>query len=169
MLFEMQSKATLIALCKELTRENVNLKSQLERDSDLKNRLTSLEKLTHMGQEFSCKKIFARVIGRHLSPWFESVTLNRGEAQGIKKNAIVLAHFGVVGKVTKVFENFSTVSLTSCPKFRLAVCLDNFSVPMIFSGGGASYVPDATGHYGWKASGTVKNIPMEAEPMLKKS
>jgi cell shape-determining protein MreC len=71
-----------------------------------------------------------------------------------------------VGKVTEVFENFSTANLSSSPKFRLAVCLENCPLPMVFTGNGAHYPTDGKG-YGWQISATVKNIPMEAESLLK--
>ena len=42
--------------------------------------------------------VAAQIIGRDPLPWFGTVTINRGEADGVRKNMAVLSPFGVVGQ-----------------------------------------------------------------------
>ncbi|MDR2807217.1 MAG: rod shape-determining protein MreC [Puniceicoccales bacterium] len=166
--FETQSQKTLAQLCQALAQENAALKLQLEQNFDLKERYVALENLTQIGQRYTYKKVFAHVIQRNVSAWFESLKLDKGKSHGVKENAIAVAYCGIVGKVTEVFEKFSTVTLTSSPKFRLAVCLENFRMPMIFLGNGYRYKRNSSGKYELKASGSLKNIPIRAQPFLYK-
>ncbi len=42
--------------------------------------------------------VAAQVIGRDPLPWFGTVTINKGEADGVRKNMAVLSPFGVAGQ-----------------------------------------------------------------------
>jgi rod shape-determining protein MreC len=168
LLFETQSRETLINLCRELANENISLKMQLQQNFDLKNRLEALENLTQIGQQLAHKKIFARVIRRDVTAWFESITLNKGKLEGVRENAIVVANGDIVGKITAVAENSSTATLSSSPKFRLAVCLENFASPMIFMGNGHAYGRNQSGKCELKTRGILKNIPTHAAVFLTK-
>ena len=42
--------------------------------------------------------VAAQIIGRDPLPWFGTVTINKGEADGVRKNMAVLSPFGVVGQ-----------------------------------------------------------------------
>jgi rod shape-determining protein MreC len=167
-LFETQSRETLIRLCKELSNENAALRMQLQGDFDLRDRLAALENLTQIGQRLSHGKIFARVIGRQRAAWFESVTLDRGRAEGVREGAVIIAGGGIVGKIAEVFEHFSIATLASSPKFRLAVCSENCATPMIFTGNGHTYNRGPSGQWALKMRGTLKNIPLDAGSFLAK-
>ncbi|MDR0590827.1 MAG: rod shape-determining protein MreC [Puniceicoccales bacterium] len=167
-LFETQPRETLIRLCKELSNENAALRMQLRENFDLQNRLAALENLTQIGQRLPHKKIFVRVIGRDIAAWFESVTLNKGRAEGVREGAIVIADGGIVGKITEIFEHFSVATLASSPKFRLAVCSENCATPMIFTGNGHTYNRGPSGKWELKMLGTLKNIPLDAGSFLAK-
>jgi rod shape-determining protein MreC len=42
--------------------------------------------------------VAAQIIGRDPLPWFGTLTINKGEADGVRKNMAVLSPFGVVGQ-----------------------------------------------------------------------
>lgn len=46
--------------------------------------------------------VAARVIGRETSTWFRSLTLDRGSADGIAKDMVVINNDGLIGHVTSV-------------------------------------------------------------------
>jgi rod shape-determining protein MreC len=168
LLFETQSREALVRLCKELANENAALRMRLQRDFDLRDRLSALENLTQMGQGLSHGKVFARVIGRQRAAWFDSVTLDKGRAEGVREGAIVIAGGGIVGKIAEVFEHFSIATLASSPKFRLAVCAENCATPIIFTGNGHTYIRNSSGQWALKMLGTLKNIPPDAGSFLAK-
>jgi rod shape-determining protein MreC len=55
--------------------------------------------------------ITARVVGRERSSLFKTVVINRGSLDGITAGAPVLTHEGIVGRITDVSWNVSTVLL----------------------------------------------------------
>lgn len=57
-----------------------------------------LDELLRFRSTFSGAAIAAQIIGRDPLPWSRTVTINKGEADGIGKNAAVLSQFGVVGQ-----------------------------------------------------------------------
>lgn len=65
--------------------------------------------------EFETKEpyagIAARVIGRDIQHWNQSILINRGGAEGVKKDAAVVSPQGVVGKVIEVAPHISRVLL----------------------------------------------------------
>src|SRR5262249_30724941 len=53
----------------------------------------------------------AQIIGRDPLPWFSTVTINKGEADGVQKNMAVLSPFGVVGQTTTISAHSARVLL----------------------------------------------------------
>lgn len=55
--------------------------------------------------------VSASVVGRNPSNWFKTLTINRGEADGIQKNMVVMTSLGLVGHVINVSSNSAEVVL----------------------------------------------------------
>lgn len=55
--------------------------------------------------------VSASVVGRNPSNWFKTVTINRGDSDGIKKNMVVMTSLGLVGHVINVSSNSAEVVL----------------------------------------------------------
>lgn len=101
-----------------LQKENLMLKqkiAELEREN---NRLREevlasgrLQSLLQFRDKNFPSSIPAQVIGKDPSSWFKSITLNRGERDGVKKGMAVIASQGVVGQILKTSPNYSTVLL----------------------------------------------------------
>jgi rod shape-determining protein MreC len=53
----------------------------------------------------------AEVIGRDPSPWFKTIIVNKGKAEGVRKGAPVLVPEGIVGLVVEVAGNYSKILL----------------------------------------------------------
>jgi len=60
--------------------------------------------------------IIARVIGRHPSNWFRTVTVDRGQNAGVQKNMVVINPDGLVGKVIEVSSESAEVLLLTDPE-----------------------------------------------------
>jgi rod shape-determining protein MreC len=53
----------------------------------------------------------AEVIGQDPSSWFKSVTIDRGERDGVKKGMAVISPAGVIGQVLKTAPHYASVLL----------------------------------------------------------
>lgn len=80
---------------KELETENEKLKDLLDLNSSLSN----------------YEKVSATVINRNMNYWLESFTIDKGEANGIKKNMAVVGNGGLIGYISQVSNSTSTVKL----------------------------------------------------------
>ncbi len=70
-----------------------------------------LRELLQFREKNSSSMIGAEVIGRDPSFWFKSVTIDKGEKDGVKKGTAVISPTGVIGQVLKVAPHYATVLL----------------------------------------------------------
>jgi rod shape-determining protein MreC len=70
-----------------------------------------LNKLMGMRDMLPAPSIAAAVIGEDSSPWFRTVTIDRGGEDGIKEGMPVVGSAGVVGRIVKVARGSSRVLL----------------------------------------------------------
>ena len=70
-----------------------------------------LKQLMGIRQMLDVPTLSARVVGRERSSLFKTVLINRGSLDGVTAGAPVLTHEGIVGRVTDVSWNVSTVLL----------------------------------------------------------
>lgn len=68
-------------------------------------------KLLQFREEGSGPMITAEVIGRDPSSWFRSVTINKGEMEGVNKGMAVISPDGAIGQVLKTSLHYATVLL----------------------------------------------------------
>ena len=67
---------------------------------------------------FQSDGVLAEVISFSQNPYERVVTINKGSDHGVKPNSVVLARGSLVGFVTEVRSNRSTIQLISDPNFR---------------------------------------------------
>lgn len=101
-----------------LRRENERLKmkiADLQRENDqMKEKVLSYERLRRLLQfreTLSSAVIAAEVVGRDPSSWFKSITLNKGEREGVRKGMAVISAEGVIGQIFKTAPSHSVVLL----------------------------------------------------------
>jgi rod shape-determining protein MreC len=70
-----------------------------------------LHKLLQFREKISPSVIATEVIGQDPSSWFKSVTLNKGEKDGVRKGMAVISPEGVIGQILKTAPHYSTVLL----------------------------------------------------------
>ena len=70
-----------------------------------------LRKLLQFREKMSTSTIAAEVIGQDPSSWFKSVTINKGERDGVQKGMAVISPEGVVGQILKTAPHYATVLL----------------------------------------------------------
>ena len=101
-----------------LQKENVMLKqkiAELQRENHQMKEMVlaneRLQKLLQFREKISSTVIAAEVIGQDPSSWFKSVTINKGEKDGVRKGMAVISPKGVVGQILKTGPYHSVVLL----------------------------------------------------------
>jgi len=70
-----------------------------------------LQKLLQFREKNSPAMVAAEVIGQDPSSWFKSVTVDKGEKDGVRKGMAVISSEGVIGQILKTASHYSTVLL----------------------------------------------------------
>jgi rod shape-determining protein MreC len=70
-----------------------------------------LRKLLQFKEKISTPLVAAEVIGQDPTSWFKSVTVNKGERDGVQKGMAVISPEGVVGQILKTSPHYATVLL----------------------------------------------------------
>jgi rod shape-determining protein MreC len=96
------------------------------------------ELLGYVEQQGQVKSTPARVIGRGADHWWQQVILDRGSNSGIKKDDIVTAPGGLVGRVDEVTANTSRVSLISDLNSQIGVTISRSNFKGLLRGKSAS-------------------------------
>lgn len=75
----------------------------------------------------SYKTIYAKTINRNKMYWFNTLTIDKGEKHGIKKDQAVVTKNGLIGKINNVTKNYSTIKLLtgSTPQNKISVTIKN--------------------------------------------
>lgn len=96
----------------DLQHENDSLRAQLSalREENLQYREAlvasgRLQRIVEMRAGFETPMLPMEVVGQDVSPWFRSVLLDRGHANGLRAGMPVITDSGVVGLVTATSEN----------------------------------------------------------------
>jgi rod shape-determining protein MreC len=81
-------------------RETVDrLELRLQRQNALVQRAKSLQQLLELRDSTDALTLTAEVIGVDATPWFQTLTVARGSADGVRSDLAVIAPNGVVGRV----------------------------------------------------------------------
>lgn len=107
-----------------------NVNESLEKEiAELKDTLELNKTLT----EYSIEN--ATILSRNKSYWFNTLTLDKGKKDGIKKNMAVVTKNGLIGKISKVSNNSSELKLITSDdvNFKVSVAIktnnsDNYAI-----------------------------------------
>ena len=95
----------------KLLAENGRLRLELTQKSEDVLEVARLRKLLDLKATSLGNTVAARVIGKDTSLSGQSITLDKGSRSGIGKDATIITHEGVVGRVTKFSGDYSVVQL----------------------------------------------------------
>jgi rod shape-determining protein MreC len=128
--------------CVSAARENVVLKDQLARAEYIENQNRELalendrlKKFVAFTSSTPGTFVAARVIARDPSPWFQTLTIDKGERHGLKKNAPILVPEGIVGQIIKISPDFSRVLLITDRNSAVDALVQNTRARGIVKGG----------------------------------
>lgn len=98
--------------------ENEELRRELARSQEMNHRYRELEmanqrlrKLLHFRETIPRQVLSAQVIGKDPSPWFKTVMIDKGRADGVDVGYPVVVPEGVVGQVTDASAHYAKVLL----------------------------------------------------------
>ncbi|HVO12586.1 MAG TPA: rod shape-determining protein MreC [Vicinamibacteria bacterium] len=126
---------------RETYRENRRLQARLrELEAELQARspgvqeAARLRELLELRRTLPLSTIPAQVVGKEGVPWFRTLTLDRGEADGVSLDAPVLSPTGVVGRVFAVGPHACRVQLLLDRDSGAGVMIERSRVAAVVSG-----------------------------------
>ena len=111
-----QQYVFLVNLEKEnrvLKQKIAELQEENHRMKEMKLTNERMRQLLQFREKNSPSMIGAEVIGQDPSSWFKSVTIDKGEGDGVKKGMAVISPTGVIGQVLKTAPHYATVLLVT--------------------------------------------------------
>jgi len=121
--------------------ENVELRKQLGKAIEIKNRYEELElensrlkKFVNFTDQVPNTYIAAQIIARDPSPWFRTIMIDKGFSDGLVKGSPVLVSEGIVGQIIEVSNKFSRVLLITDRNSAVDALIQNSRVRGIVKG-----------------------------------
>ena len=110
------------AQLKELKKENAKLRKKVIFNQDTAGQLKKLKGVLNLAGRGSYKVVSARVIGKGSSSTFsQTITIDAGSNDGIRKDMTVMGELGLVGVVKSTTSTSAIVLLMNDPTFRIGV------------------------------------------------
>lgn len=126
--------------------ENERLRKELWRARAMENayRETSLanerlKQLLSVAKDASPPMIAAQVVGKDPSPWFQTIMVDKGLSDGIKKGWPVINPQGIVGLVIEVTGHYAKVMLITDPNSAVDAVIQESRARGIIKGGTIGY------------------------------
>lgn len=98
----LMKKTKNIIISDDITKNYIN---------SLKDNINELKEIINVNKDAEYNCINATVIYRNPTYWYDTITINKGENDGISKNSMVIDNSGLIGIVKNVMKNSSEVSL----------------------------------------------------------
>jgi len=109
------------------------LTSELVRYKDLESENGRLKALLGFKQKSTLKLIPASVVAKDSSNFSDTIAIDQGSAQGIKKDTVVISQAGLVGRVLNGLSDISRVSLIVDPNSRVsAITLRSRQIGVVY-------------------------------------
>ena len=115
------SEQTLSAL----REQNAELTALVAKDEEIRQENERLRGLLDMQGTYEVSGVVAQVIGRSTDAWNQTVTINKGSADGVDPGLTVMGPNGVVGQVVSASSTTATVRLLTDPKSGAAALVQS--------------------------------------------
>ncbi len=148
------SQNELIEAGRDATRQANAAGLQVQQDAALRDDNDRLAALLQMPPEPGFRYVFARVIRRNETAWWQEIVIRQGRRAGLAEGQGVVFTGGVVGRIARVDDFTATVELASSPTFRVDANLGGDPNPVIFQGVTTAPFQTPTG----EVRGEVRNV-----------
>lgn len=120
-----------------LKREVADLRVKLQQERALAQRSAGLARLLELKGSIELRTIAAEVIGGDAIPGLHTITINRGDADGVRPDAAVISPAGVVGRVVgQVSPHAARVQLLISPNAGAGVMIERTRAGGVVVSGG---------------------------------
>lgn len=126
--------------------ENDQLRFQAQQAMMLKHRYEEmrqanerLRKLLALGQEVQRPVLAAEVVGKDPSPWFQTILVDKGRANGVQAGLPVISPQGIVGLVVEATGHYAKVMLLTDPNSAVDAIVQANRARGIIKGGTSGY------------------------------
>ena len=109
----------------QLREQNQQLRKLLADADEYKTEVERLQGLLDIKDKTGVSGVTCQVVGKSLDAWNQSVTINKGSADGISTGMSVMGSSGVVGQVSRTADHTSTVRLLTDPNSGAAVTIQS--------------------------------------------
>lgn len=108
-----------------LRESNAELRELLSQADEYKQEAERLQGLLDMKQLYDLDGVAARVVGRNIQAWNQTVDIDVGEADGVDSGMTVMGTSGVVGQVVSVTDHRATIRLLTDPNSGAAALVQS--------------------------------------------
>ena len=130
-----QNKEDMMAKITELEKENQELSLQVLESQKVLDENSSLKKMLEIKKNFQHFHIvMGNIIYREHDNWTKKFKIDVGQKDGIQENQAVVAKEGLVGYISSVEENTSTVTTILDPSSAVSVKISSVNEPAILKG-----------------------------------
>lgn len=121
---------------RSLRAENDRLRMQIQQQDEQVREAERLRALIGLRESGLGHLVAARVIGRDPSHSLQTVTINKGQADGVREDASVITPEGLVGRVLSVGDGSAIVQLVTDAQSEVAALFSESRVQALFKGTG---------------------------------
>lgn len=104
---------------------NAELVEQLARAEEYRQEAERLQGLLGIKDSYDIEGVGARVIGKSTTAWDQTVTIDKGSADGVDSGLTVMGSSGVIGQIVGTTEHAATVRLLTDPKSGAAALVQS--------------------------------------------
>ncbi|MGI6240559.1 MAG: rod shape-determining protein MreC [Candidatus Omnitrophota bacterium] len=126
-----------VSKAREYQEQILDLQTRLLRYEEMDKENQRLRKLLDFSQALPYKTVGARVIGEDNTPWKRVVILDKGSNRGIRKDMVLVAPEGLLGRVLEVGPYTSRAIFLPDPQCRVSALTANGRVQGVISGTGS--------------------------------
>ena len=108
-----------------LQEANAELLDLLAQADEYRQEAERLQALLELRDAYDIEGVAANVIARSTSSWDQTITIDKGSADGVDTGLTVMGSSGVVGQVVAVTENTATVRLITDPQSGAAAMIQS--------------------------------------------
>lgn len=113
-----------------------DLEARLRHYREMEKENVRLKKLLNFSQTPATKSIGARVIGQDVTPWRKLIVLDKGSRQGIKRDMVLVAPEGLVGRVLEAEPFTARAILLPDPDCRVSALTSQSRSQGVIAGNG---------------------------------
>ena len=108
-----------------LREKNAELTALVAQDEEIRQENERLRGLLNMQETYGVSGVTAQVVGRSTDAWNQTITINKGERDGVDSGLTVMGPVGVVGQVVSTSRTTATVRLLTDPKSGAAALIQS--------------------------------------------